>query len=73
MLVTLDDEYLTDANKGGDVTIEEDGRSFLYVDEPRLYSVVQAPSYGTYDLKLSSNSPHFAVFAFTFGVYESGV
>ena len=62
VLVTLDDEYLTDANKGGDVTIEEDGRSFLHVNEPRLYSVVQAPSYGTYDLKLSSNSPHFAIF-----------
>ena len=55
------------------MVVEEDGRSFLHVDEPRLYSVVVAPSYGTYDLKLSSNSSRFGVFAFTFGVYESGV
>ena len=71
--VTLDGDYLTDANKGDEVVIEADGRSFIYVDEPRLYSVIQAPSYGTYELKLSSNSPHFAIFAFTFGVYESGI
>ena len=73
VLITLDGEYLTEDNKGDDVVVEEDGRSFLHVDEPRLYSVVVAPSYGTYDLKLSSNSSRFGVFAFTFGVYESGV
>ena len=73
VLVTLDEEYLTDSNKGEDVVIEEDGRSFLYVDEPKMYSLIQAPAYDTYSLKLSSNSPNFTVFAFTFGVYESGV
>lgn len=73
VLVTLEGEYLTEDTKGDDVVIEEDGRSFLFVDEPRLYSIIQAPSYSTYELKLSSNSPHFAIFAFTFGVYESGV
>lgn len=75
VLVTtgLEDEYLTEENKGEDVVIEEDGRSFLYVDEPRMYSVVQGPSYGLRWLKLSSNSPHFAVYAFTFGVFDSGV
>ena len=73
VLVTLDGEDLTDSNKGEDVVIEEDGTSFLYVDEPRMYSIVQAPGYGTYELKLSPNSPNFALFAFTFGEYESGV
>ena len=73
VLVTLDGEYLTDSNRGSDVVLEEDGRSFLYVDEPRMYSIIQAPSYGTYDLRLSSNSPDFGIFAFTFGVYESGI
>ncbi len=73
VLVTLDEEYLTDSNKGEDVVIEEDGRSFLYIDEPRLYSIIEAPEYGTYDLKLSSNSSHFALYAFTFGIYESGI
>ncbi len=73
VLVTVDGQPLTEANKGQDVVIEDDGRSFLVVDEPRLYSIVEAPSYGTYELKMSSNSPHFAIFAFTFGVYASGI
>ena len=73
VLVTLDGKPLTAENKGADVVIEADGRSFLHVDGPKMYAVVEAPRYGTYDLKLSSDSPHFALFAFTFGVYQSGV
>jgi len=73
VLVTLDGEYMTDANKGQDVVIEDDGRSFLVIDEPRLYAIVEAPTFGTYDLKLSSNSDDFDLYAFTFGVYESGI
>ena len=73
VLVTLDGEYLTDSTKGEDVVVEDDGRSFVYVDMPRMYSLIIAPSYGTYDLKLSSNSSDFALFAFTFGLYETGV
>ena len=73
VLVTLDGQFLDESTKGADVVIEEDGRTFLYVDEPRLYAIINAPSYGSYELKLSSNSPHFALFAFTFGIYVSGV
>ena len=72
VLVTLDGEYLTESNRGRDVIIEEDGRSFLHVNEPKLYRLIEAPSYGTYEVKLSSNSPNFALFAFTFGVYSTG-
>ena len=43
------------------------------VDKPRMYAVVEAPVYGTYDLKLSSNSTDFAFYAFTFGVYGEGI
>ncbi len=73
VLVTLDDKPLTEDNRGEDVVIEDDGRSFLVVDQPRLYAVVEAPEYGEYSLKLSSNSTDFAMFAFTFGVYEEGI
>ena len=73
VLVTLDGEYMTEDNKGQDVVIEDDGRSFLVIDEPRLYAIVEAPTFDTYDLKLSSNSPDFDLYAFTFGVYESGI
>ena len=70
--MTLGGEYLNKSNKGRDVIIEEDGRSFLYVDKPKMYRLIEAPKYGIYELKLSSNSSNFAVFAFTFGVYEEG-
>jgi len=73
VLLTLDGEYLTDENRGEDVVIDGEGRSILLVDQPRLYNVVQAPSYGDYELKLSSNSSDFGLFAFTFGVYEQGI
>ena len=73
VLVHLDGEYLNEFNKGEDVVIDDDGTSYLIVDKPRLYAVVEAPEYGTYDLQLSSNSSDFALFAFTFGVYETGI
>ena len=71
--VKLEGEFLTDENKGEDVTISANGESFVLVDEPRMYSVIEAPEY-TKDnlLTLSSNSDDFGIFAFTFGVYETG-
>ena len=69
--VTMDGEYLTEENKGLDVQIAEDGESYLVVDQPRLYEIINNPEY-TQDrvLRLSSNSPDFEIFAFTFGVYQ---
>ena len=69
VLVTLDGEYLDESNKGHDVIIESDGKSYLIVDVQRQYSVVNAPEYGTYELELSSNSSDFNLFSFTFGVF----
>lgn len=69
--VTMDGEYLTEENKGLDVQIAEDGESYLMVDQPRLYEIINNPEYTQRRvLRLSSNSPDFEVFAFTFGVYQ---
>lgn len=69
--VTLDGEYLTEAEKGRDIRIGEDGESFLLVDKPRLYEIVNSPEYmQRQELRLSSNSEDFGLFAFTFGVYQ---
>ena len=71
--VTLDGEYLTEANKGVDIHIGEDGESYLLVDEPRLYEIIDSPFYTQrQELRLSSNSPDFGLFAFTFGIYSEG-
>ena len=73
VLVRLDGEYVKAPFRGQDLVIEEDGRSFLYIDDPRVYSIIQAPNYGTHELMLSSNSPYFSVVTITFGIYESGM
>lgn len=71
--IKVDGEFLTEENKGQDVTISADGESFVTVDEPRMYRLVEAPTY-TKDnlLTMSSNSDDFGIYSFTFGVYEIG-
>ena len=72
--LTINGEYLTEANKGDDVIIGDDGESYILVDEPRLYALVNNPSYVKREvLRMSSNSPDFGIFAFTFGIYEEGI
>ncbi len=73
VLVTLDDAPLTESNKGADVVFDEDGQSYVNVDEPRMYAVIEADEYGSHDLKLSSNALGLAIFAYTFGIYEAGI
>lgn len=71
--VTLDGEYLTAENRGADIQLGADGESYLLVNEPRLYEIVDSPAYTSEkDLRLSSNSADFSLFAFTFGVYQDG-
>jgi thiol-disulfide isomerase/thioredoxin len=71
--VKLNGVFLTEENKGQDITIAEDGESFLAVDEPRMYNVVEAPAYSKENaLTMSSNSDDFGIFAFTFGIYQTG-
>ena len=71
--LTVGDKYLTEENKGSDVIIGDDGESYLWVTSPTLYNVISNPSYIQGEtLKMSSNSPDFGLFAFTFGVYDTG-
>jgi thiol-disulfide isomerase/thioredoxin len=71
--VTMNGAYLTEQNKGEDIIIGPDGESFLLVTEPRLYRIVENPTYIQREtLRLSSNSDDFGLFAFTFGVYVAG-
>ena len=72
VLVTLDGNALDESNRGEDVVIDDDGRSFLLVSGPRMYGVVELPGYGVHDVKLSSNDAGLAIYTFTFGVYAEG-
>ena len=58
------------ADEAGEHIVIEGGRSYFVVDEPDLYNVVSLLEFGDAELKFSSNSPHFALFALTFGSYN---
>ena len=67
--VTYDDRPLQASEAGADIMFDDQGNSFLRVTESRMYRVVDIPEYGGHELKLSSNSADFAVFAYTFGAF----
>ena len=71
--VTINDEYLTEENRGDDITIGDDGVSYLEVTEPKLYKIIEHADWqGRQELRLSSKSSDFGLYSFTFGVYEDG-
>ena len=54
--VWLDGEYLTEGNRGADVTIGPDGESYVRVNQSRMYQLVENPNYvQRQKLKLSAN------------------
>ncbi len=69
---TLDDRPLTQEQAGDDIEFDDEGNSYFLVDEARMYRVVELPEFGSKVLKLSSTSDAFAVFAYTFGIYDGG-
>ena len=73
VLVTLNGEHLTEENKGEDITIEEDGRSFLTVTSPKAYKIVEHTNWQKDQvLRMGSLSDNFGLYSFTFGSYEDG-
>ena len=58
------------ADEAGEHIVIENGRSYFVVDEPDLYNVIALPEFGDAELRFASNSPHFALFALTFGSYD---
>ena len=70
--VTMDGAPVEPDRAGVDVMFDDEGNSYIRVDESRMYRVVDMDIFGGHELKLSSTSPHMEVFAFTFGGYEGG-
>ncbi len=63
----LDGAYLTESNKGDDVILE-DGRSYVEVNESRLYNLVDTGSeYEWRTLEIIIPEPGILAFTFTFG------
>lgn len=67
VFVQQDGRYLTQENKGGDVILDEEGRSYFLVEGGRLYSIVKAKEFGEHKLRLSTRSNGFALYSMSFG------
>ena len=73
VIVKINNEYLTEENKGEDVLIGDDGESYVLVDSPRAYYLVEHPTWVQDQyIQLFSESEDFGLFSFTFGTYEDG-
>ena len=70
--LTIDDKPLTPEQAGFDVMFRENGDSYVLVGGSRLYNLINLPLLSGNELKLSSNSDEFVLFAFTFGAYAGG-
>ena len=58
------------AEEAGEDVVVEGGRSYLAVDEPRLYELVRNELFGYHILRLFVRSELFRLHAFTFGGRE---
>ena len=73
VVVTADGAMLSEENAGADVQWDENGYSYIMVDEPRMYGIIDNPQYLPQSiLTMRSDSEDFGLFAFTFGVYAEG-
>ena len=73
VIVTVDGAMMTPENAGADIQWDENGYSYILVDGPRMYGIVDNPQYLPQSvLTMRSDSDDFGLFAFTFGVYAEG-
>ena len=73
VLITVNNQYLTEENRGEDVIIGENGESYVMVSDPRAYRLVEHAAFEEGQiLAISSLSDDFGLFSFTFGSYEDG-
>ena len=73
VVITVDGAMLTPENAGEDIQWDDTGVSFVSVNEPRMYALIDNPGYMPESfLTMRSNSDDFGLFAFTFGVYAEG-
>jgi hypothetical protein len=73
--VMQDDEHLAERECGEDLKRDPDGRTYLHVDEPRLYGLVKNREHGPHVLRLAFKDGKVEVFSlsFTAGVVPESI
>ena len=72
VIVKIDGNFLSKDEAGIDVKFDENGKSYITVDEPKMYSLLILPIYDERIIKLLPQKKNISIFAFTFGSYEEG-
>jgi hypothetical protein len=54
------------------VRFDGDGNSYVLVDQPRMYGLVDLDQFSSHELRLGVKSADLSLFAFTFGAYQDG-
>ena len=67
--ITMDGDALARDAAGADVRFDEGGNSYVEVRQSRMYSLVELPDFAGHELRVSSNSSDFSIYAMTFGAY----
>jgi len=67
LYIQQDGHWLTAANKGADVKIDAQGRSYMEIAEPRMYYLVANRGFGSHVVTLFPAAPGLTVNSFTFG------
>lgn len=65
--IRQDGKYLTQRNKGVDVQLDAQGRSYIEVREPRMYYLTANPKFGSHTVELFPTRAELTINSFTFG------
>jgi thiol-disulfide isomerase/thioredoxin len=57
-------------DSGTDIRYDENGHSYILVEEPRMYNLTRNAKFGHHELRLASDSPDFGLYSFTFSSCE---
>lgn len=61
-----DGKPVAKADKGADIKYDDQGRSYLNVDTPRMYQIIKNAKYGQKTLRLATGDPGMGIYSFTF-------
>lgn len=64
--IEQDGKPLAGQGRGDDIKVDNDGRSYIIVEKPRMYCLVRNTGVGRHTLRLTMTSNSFAAYAFTF-------
>jgi thiol-disulfide isomerase/thioredoxin len=64
--VYQDGKPVAKADAAADIKYDPSGRTYLLVDQPRMYSIIKNAKFGQRTLKLAPDSPGMGIYSFTF-------